>query len=230
MSSTPQSDSNQQKFELAALNSNPIDLPGTATGCMMPRNSVDSAGGKLKRKLEFEDGRHVAKVALSMLDCDESIQQGEDRCPIWPEGFVGSISHSENFAWAVAGLQTEFRSIGIDTEPIADEVTARHLRSEIGVDAEWWLGENAGLSPLKTFTTIFSAKEALYKCIYPLNPVFFGFHHVRVVEFGSRRLRLRIQRDCPNKLLDTREIDITYATTDHNAFTACWLMADKGIR
>lgn len=230
MSSPPPSESNQQKLELVALNSNPIDLPGSATGCLMPRSYGNSVSGKLKRKLEFEDGRHVAKIALRMLDCEEEIRKGEDRCPIWPSGFVGSISHSENFAWAVAGTKNEFRGIGIDTEPVADEMTAHHMRAEIGVDSEWWLGESAGLTPLESFTTIFSAKECIYKCIYPLSPIFFGFHHVRVVEFGSKKLTLRIQADCPNKLLGEREVEVSYITTENNAFTACWLLVEGGIR
>ena len=229
MTSSRPSESNPQKLELAALSSNPIELPGTATGCLMPRSYGNSVKGKLKRKLEFEDGRHVAKIALRMHDCDEDILPGEDRNPIWPAGFVGSISHSENFAWAVAGPINEFRGIGIDTEPLADEITAHHLRVEIGDDSEWSLGEEAGLNPLETFTTIFSAKESLYKCMYPLNPVFFGFHDARVVEFGSKTLKLRLQPDCPNKLLGTSEIEVTYITTENNSFTACWLIAEGGI-
>ena len=230
MSSPLPSESNPQKLELAALSSNPIQLPGSATGCLLPRPGGNSVTGRLKRKLEFEDGRHVAKIALRMLDCNDEIRQGVDRCPIWPNGFVGSISHSENFAWAVAGSETEFASIGIDTEPIADKVTARHLREEIGIQSEWSLGESAGLTPLEAFTTIFSAKESLYKCIYPLRPVFFGFHHARVVDFGARQLRIRIQPDCPNDLLCNQEIDVAYITTENNSFTASWLMTEGGIR
>lgn len=230
MSPTPSRQSNQRNLEITALNSNPIELPRSAKGCLMPRSYGNSVSGKLKRKLEFEDGRHVAQVALRMLNCEEPIGKGEDRCPIWPDAFVGSISHSENFAWAVTGKDSEFRSIGIDTEPIADEMTARHLRPEIGNGSEWWLGESAGLTPLQSFTTIFSAKESIYKCVYPLSPTFFGFHHVRVVEFGDSSLKLRFQEDCPNKLLGTDEVEVQYVTTDHNAFTACWLLAEGGIR
>ena len=227
MSSPTPSESNQQKLELAALSSNPIELPCSATGCLMPRSYGNSVTGKLKRKLEFEDGRHVAKTALRMLDCDEEIQKGEDRCPIWPAGFVGSISHSENFAWAVAGTENEFRGIGIDTEPVADEMTAHHLRAEIGIDSEWWLGESAGLTTLESFTTIFSAKESFYKCLYQLEPVFFGFHEVQVKSVDGETLVLELTDECPDELQRFDAIQIEYIVTNDNVFTACWMRSSE---
>ena len=97
------------------------------------------------------------------------------------------------------------------------------MRCEIGSDSEWSLAESIGLTPTEAFTTVFSAKESLYKCIYPLNSVFFGFEHVRLVDIDERFLTMKFQPECPNNYSGDDELTVAYSIVDNDVFTACWL-------
>ncbi|MCV6604473.1 MAG: hypothetical protein OIF34_04145, partial [Porticoccaceae bacterium] len=48
-----------------------------------------------KRQAEFLAGRHCAALALKSLGFENTeVQSGENRIPHWPQGAVGSISHT----------------------------------------------------------------------------------------------------------------------------------------
>ena len=87
------------------------------------------------------------------------IPRGADRAPVWPEGLVGSISHDQSGAIAIVAKRHRMLGVGIDIEPAAplpEELAGSVLmRGERGGD---------GLSG----RAIFSAKECVYKALYPL--------------------------------------------------------------
>lgn len=202
----------------------PLKLPESAVQRLRRRSpgNVDLPR-RARRQQEFNEGRDVAAAALAEQNCFEPVAAASDRSPVWPTGFVGSISHSDNFCWAAVGRSDEFRSIGIDTEPIAEQKTFQLLQDEIGSDAEWELGHTAGLTELQTFTVIFSAKESIYKCLYPLNPVFFGFDAVRVIDIDSHSLTLKMQQGTHAEFLIDGFLEIRYHVSGSDVFTACWL-------
>jgi 4'-phosphopantetheinyl transferase EntD len=88
-------------------------------------HELASAGMISKDRLrELQTGRAYAKHALSMLGVNDiELPIGSDRSPVWPTGFIGSITHTrshsrEYFAAAVARAD-EVRAIGIDAEHAA---------------------------------------------------------------------------------------------------------------
>ena len=94
--------------------------------------------------------------------------------PQWPEGFVGSISHSKDLAVACMYPGHEVRSVGLDTESIMSPARAEQLRSQILHPREDWVS-----SPLE-LTLVFSLKESIYKALHPLLQRFIGFQEVWV--------------------------------------------------
>jgi 4'-phosphopantetheinyl transferase EntD len=73
------------------------------------------------RMQELQTGRAYAKHALSMMGVnDVELPIGSDRSPVWPAGFVGSItharSHSREYCAAAVARSDEIRAIGIDAE------------------------------------------------------------------------------------------------------------------
>ena len=55
-----------------------------------------------KRRLEFTHGRYCAHQAMQLLGMSVvAIPKGTDRAPVWPDGIIGSISHSGDTAAAV---------------------------------------------------------------------------------------------------------------------------------
>lgn len=140
-----------------------------------------------KRIGDFTAGRLCARRALEAFGVrDFPLLPGPDRQPLWPQGYVGSITHTEGYSAAVVGRRTQFRSLGVDAETIA------------AVHAELWpriLGEaelrrveqlEAPEARVRAAALIFAAKEAFYKCQFHLTAEWLEFEdlHIDSPDFG----------------------------------------------
>jgi 4'-phosphopantetheinyl transferase EntD len=133
-----------------------------------------------KRIQDFTRGRACAHRVLSELGIqDFSLLAGERREPIWPDGITGSITHTAGFAAAVAAPRAEIAAVGVDCEIIES------------VDEELWSRictptEQSGLERLpvaergRQAALIFAAKEAFYKCQFPVSREWVGFEDVDI--------------------------------------------------
>lgn len=143
------------------------------------RHAVD------KRRREFALGRAAARQALAGLGAPAAaIARQADRRPAWPHGFIGSITHCDGFCGAVAAREQDIKAIGFDAEPatpLPDGVDRMIYGAEEGAHFSA-LPVVAGLSWPKL---AFSAKEAFYKCFYPVTQKRLGFHDVRVTFTGD---------------------------------------------
>ena len=91
---------------------------------------------------------------------------------MWPQGSVGSISHTGCLAAAVVASTAHFAGIGLDiesVEPLSDDLIAMICRQDEDVGGD---GVHAKL--------LFSVKEAIYKCIFPIVGAFVDFQEVKV--------------------------------------------------
>src|SRR5207248_2715445 len=105
--------------------------------------------------------------------------RGSDRRPLWPDGFVGSISHSDLFCAAVAGRTDRYAGIGIDID--IDEAVSAPIRQMIcRADEDDGFVHVEGRS-IDATKLIFVVKEALFKAYYPASRNFLDFHDVRIV-------------------------------------------------
>lgn len=135
-----------------------------------------------KRQSEFIAGRYCAHRALAGLNISaELISVGPARQPLWPEGIVGSISHSQGYAIAVVAASHRFLTIGLDVENLVTRETQARLRAAVINDDELHLLGGAA-APEFVFTLIFSVKESLFKAVYPVAGAYFGFDAVSVAE------------------------------------------------
>lgn len=136
------------------------------SACLSPR----AVAGRRK---EFAAGRAAAREALAQLGlAPQAILVGDDRAPIWPAGLVGSISHSGDCAMAAVARRGDAQAIGIDVEegtPLEDGLVGI-ICSE---SERAWLQAQA--EPALMAKLVFSAKEAAYKCQYPMSRRLFGF-------------------------------------------------------
>ncbi len=132
-----------------------------------------------KRLREFSAGRQCAREALARLgQAPVALPVGPGRAPLWPAGIIGSISHTAEIAVAVVARRAQVRSLGIDVEsadPLAAELLALVCR-----DAERAALAVSGLEPGPGAKLLFSAKESLYKCLWPLTGVFLEFHDLGI--------------------------------------------------
>ncbi len=133
-----------------------------------------------KRRREFAAGRWCARQALARLGLpDVPLPPAPDRAPRWPAGIVGSITHSDTLCIVAVARQDHVHALGVDTEPWAP------------LDAELWplvctpteLGWLMRQPPrLRGYLAraLFSAKEATYKCQYPLTGAMLDFPDLEV--------------------------------------------------
>jgi 4'-phosphopantetheinyl transferase EntD len=174
-----------------------VDLYRDSVGELSPEEAASVPRAQRDRLLEFRAGRHCAREALAALGVRAvSILRTEDRAPIWPDGIVGSITHSRarNRGWCAAAVarKTDVRSIGIDGE--LDEPLERKLWSRILLPSEQaFIEARADAEHGYLAKLFFSAKEAFYKCQYPISREFLEFSDVELTadpESGSFSARL----------------------------------------
>jgi 4'-phosphopantetheinyl transferase EntD len=147
-----------------------------------------------KRIRDFTAGRACAHRALRELGIlDFSLLAGEQREPIWPASIVGSITHTYGYGAAVVARQRDLKGLGLDCEVI-DSVD-EELWSRICTPTE--IERLTHLPPAergRQAALIFAAKEAFYKCQFPLTRAWVGFEDVVIepldwpVATGSLRI------------------------------------------
>ncbi|WP_394836545.1 4'-phosphopantetheinyl transferase superfamily protein [Pendulispora rubella] len=174
-----------------------------------------------RRQVEFRAGRKCARRALESLmgnaptDLvfdDASLAVGPHREPIWPEGFVGAITHTNDFASAAVARATDALGIGLDVEVVMSEENAANLMTLPKVAAPHEVAELAramNWSPATALTVIFSAKETLYKCLYPQVRRYFGFRAAAVesADDASGQFSVRLLETLTPKLVLGRSFE-----------------------
>ncbi|MFL6604098.1 MAG: 4'-phosphopantetheinyl transferase [Steroidobacteraceae bacterium] len=154
-----------------------------------------------KRIRDFAAGRACAHRALRELGIrDFSVLAGEHREPIWPTAIVGSITHTRGYGAAVVARQCDLRSVGLDCEVV--DAVDEELWSRICTPAE--IERLAQLPPEqrgRQAALIFAAKEAFYKCQFPLTREWVGFEDVAIEPLGwplsTGSLRIIPQKSLP---------------------------------
>ncbi|MFT3699942.1 MAG: 4'-phosphopantetheinyl transferase superfamily protein [Kofleriaceae bacterium] len=142
-----------------------------APGYQIAVEAISSGpGGPEKRDREVAAGRRCATRALATIGVSGVVTTGERGMPVWPENLVGSITHTDD--WAVAAVGRG-RAIGIDLESVTaarrnpdlwDHVTTRQERAAYQIEP----------------ALVFSIKEAVYKCLFPIGKIVLGFADVEL--------------------------------------------------
>ena len=159
--------------------------PHSVHGGLLKAEQALVVGAAQTRIEQFTAGRVCSRIALSRFGVATTtpILQTEDRAPIWPPGFVGSISHTDTWCAAAVARAEQVRSIGIDMEPATPLQESLWRRVCTPKERDWLHGL---ASPGLMGKVLFSAKESVYKCQYPLTTEFLGFHAVELeIDDGS---------------------------------------------
>jgi 4'-phosphopantetheinyl transferase EntD len=176
-----------------------------------------------KRQREFRAGRHAAHAALDRLNApDQPLLRGEAREPLWPHGHVGSIAHCRDLCVAVCARSDDVMALGIDVEPL--EPLPRGVERYIHTTEEAALvADHPDSHPERL---IFSAKESLYKCYYPLVQRFFGFQTVALaIDLEQRRFSFMPTVKSAIRF-PTERFEGRYAIGERHLATACYLLRE----
>jgi len=142
-------------------------------------DSFDSS----KRKSEFILGRQVAHLALKRfaLESIPILRNHKTREPCWPKSVYGSITHSGNLAAAAVGLTKDISGIGIDLENLSRKIDFKISRHICVNDELKWLEKFNPEQANLNLRIIFSAKESIFKCFFPVSRKYIHFNDVKVI-------------------------------------------------
>ncbi len=148
-----------------------------------------------KRKEEFLLGRLCASRAYN--DCTKKtlydLKNNSDRSPAWPSDVVGTISHNEFWVGAAVAKSSELLGVGMDFEVMGR--TRLELARQIRTPED--IKTHPHFSDEELLTLIFSAKETLYKTLYPQVKKFFGFEDAAVskIDLDNRMFAIHLIRE-----------------------------------
>jgi enterobactin synthetase component D len=160
------------------------------------------------RKAEFIAGRIAAEQAFIGLGLEpQTVPIGNLREPLWPNSVLGSISHHNGHAYCLmmprpANLHSPV-SLGIDIESLIgnDDVDTMGLNimssSEISLTSAYFE------RPEFALTLIFSAKESLFKALYPAVGRYFDFLDIRLssINLDDNSVAFTLRNDLSMHLL-----------------------------
>ena len=173
-----------------------------------------------RRRREFLTGRRLAREALARLGCPPvGIPPDESRVPVWPDGYLGSISHTGSLCVAHVGRRRDLLGIGIDIEadaPLSADLSRLICRPEETGDAA-----PDGLDPV---LARFAAKEAFYKAYFPQARTFLDFQDVRVdLDLADGRFAAKIVDPCKPTLAGRRVFPGRIARLAGHVVAALWV-------
>lgn len=196
-----------------------VDMVGDdPTARLLPAEEFMVANAVPKRRVEVTNARTCARRALAGLgrQPDVAILRGGKGEPLWPDGVVGSITHTAGYYAAAVADASKVRSIGLDAEVHGE--LPQGVLGHIAFGPE--LTMLTGLRPGPDIwwdRLLFSAKESVYKAWYPLTGRWLGFEDAEV-------------RIDPDDHTFSARIRIDGTTTDGGppltAMTGRWLVRD----
>jgi 4'-phosphopantetheinyl transferase EntD len=181
------------------------ELYGAAPGGLLTESEARAVSHCAPKRIgDFAAGRLCARRALAAFGVqDFSLLPAQDRQPQWPQGYVGSITHTEGYSAAVVGRGAQYLSLGVDAETIAS-VHAELWPRILGEGERRRLGQlRAPEARLRVAALIFAAKEAFYKCQFHLTSEWLEFEdlHIESDDFGHEAGQFSVRPCRPLKLL-----------------------------
>lgn len=168
-----------------------IDDPRVVVAEMDPRQAAPGAGlfadeaaliekAVLSRRQQFTAGRQLARQAWQRLgQAPVTLLNDAQRVPVWPKGIVGTITHTHVWCAAAVARASEVAGLGADVEqatPLELGLWSRICRAEERAFLEMQPEPLPGLLA----KALFSAKESIYKALYPNVRVFLDFQGMQI--------------------------------------------------
>lgn len=151
------------------------------------------------RKAEHLAGRLAASKALQELGMAAQILAvGSHRQPLWPTGVIGSISHTRRLALAIVAKSSDsLCGLGIDVEAVLSPQQVEEVTGGVIIREESGLLTQGILRREEMLTLIFSAKESLFKTLFPRVGDYFDFSaaYMSAISVPTQRFTLTLVHD-----------------------------------
>lgn len=140
---------------------------------LLPEEAEHLAQMAPVRQIGFASGRHCAHLCQEMLELTIKPVLRRERVPHWPNGVVGSITHSDELACAIASQSLAGVGVDLEMRERLEEKLFDHLFTP-------WEQAQIRSSGSLAASVMFSAKEAGYKATYSLGKTFIGFKEAEI--------------------------------------------------
>ena len=147
-----------------------------------------------KRRAEFFAGRLMAALGLEALgNTHNVIDIGEHRSPLWPDGFLGSITHSCDQAMAVVAPKGQWRYLGMDHEEDIPLDIANNIAKQLLTHADRALYQQLDIDFANFCSAVFSIKESLFKAVYPHIGQYIEFSDANMLELDISKGSFKVE-------------------------------------
>lgn len=184
--------------------------------------TTQCAGYAPQRQAEFIMGRRCARSALEALGynhANNAIETSKEGLPVWPKGFLASISHSKGLCGAVAASSKEYQLLGFDIEKTNRLSNSASKRVIHPIEAEQ--------EPTQRIASIlFSLKEAFYKAQYPIFGVSANFDDLALQldhKIGSASILYMAPKFSPKLIEAQANLNFRFVQINNEVLSLCSL-------
>jgi enterobactin synthetase component D len=178
-------------------------------------------GAVHKRQAEFLAGRYLAKkilMSLGLMSTDIAV--GNDRAPIWPQTVIGSISHTDTLAvCAISPQYSKHGGVGIDIESLIDVEKATEVEGVVFTEKERGRLPSDARDTSWLMTLLFSAKESIFKALYPQVQCYFDFLDVTFLRIDAQWLYFELNTRLADALVPGIQGKVYYAKVGEKVLT-----------
>ncbi|MBQ0833829.1 4'-phosphopantetheinyl transferase [Marinobacter sp.] len=178
-----------------------------------------------KRRCEFFAGRKAARQALGKLGIEPlSIPMGVQRDPLWPNGIVGAITHTQYHAVAIVASANHFKGVGLDLEKNGriSEALATEIEAEAG-DLNSDTKDRLTSQGICAHTLRYSAKESGFKAYFPAYKHFLAYRDVScTVDLTTNSFTLRADEALETQIHEHRLVKGMFSCTGPYLATFAW--------
>jgi 4'-phosphopantetheinyl transferase EntD len=176
-----------------------------------PAEAAEAGRMSAARRREFALGRACARRALAGLGIrDAPLLRGEGRAPRWPAGIIGSLTHTEGFCAAAVARRGALLGLGLDAE--SAPLSPRAARRVLDAEERRALGALPAPPACGFESVAFSAKESVFKAVFPLRGHRLGFRDAAIsVDPGAGRFEVRLRAECRDALPPGARLEGRYA-------------------
>lgn len=174
-----------------------------------------------KRQREYYAGRLCARQALTAAGCLEIgvLSIGDDRLPQWPQGWRGSISHSGQWAMAIVATVDCNIALGIDVQRI-ESLDRMRMIGPLIAEADELRCLASMMALPRAYSLLFSAKESLFKALYPHVRKYQNFDEARLIQAKDGVLCFKLSNMWAPAWPSGTHIRVTYTSSTAYVMTA----------
>ncbi|GAB3385464.1 4'-phosphopantetheinyl transferase family protein [Lysobacter fragariae] len=182
-----------------------------------------------KRQAEYFHGRILVRTALLALGLpSQDIASGAHREPLWPDGLIGSITHTQSRAAVIVMPAGRLRAIGMDIETVSPLLAASPLREEVFSADEVAQLDAVATNGLREalYTVGFSAKESFFKAAFGQVGRYFGFDALGVtrIDLDEGAIEFMVLQELSTELTPGARVQVRFTRIDESTvLTVCEL-------